>query len=143
MFRNLVSDVLGEDKVDHYIPEKSGQDPLMVVKALMGIIHDLSFIDETNSLNTAEILLKYSETADGRADRRTLIVNFANDVRRILEVGQSVLMDIGQKRTQTRNIIEEIRNIARHWACEDDLRGEAGVFTALDLLEDLSKIFSE
>ena len=79
--------------------------------------------------------------ADGRADRRTLIVNFSNDVRRVLEVGQSVLMDIGQKRMQARNIIEEIRNLTRQWTSEDDLIGETGVFMALELLETLEKEF--
>ncbi|MFX1285638.1 MAG: hypothetical protein ACFFB5_18505 [Promethearchaeota archaeon] len=141
MLRQLVADLLGEDKVDYYIPVESGKDPILVINSLKGIIRDLSFIDESNSLNTSEILLKYSETADSRADRRTLIVNYNKDIQRILEIGQSVLMDIGQKRMQTRNIIEEIRNLARQWTSEDDVRGESGVFMALDLLETLEKEF--
>ena len=141
MLRQLVSDLLGEEKVDQHIPKESGQDPILVIKALKEIIRDLSFIDESNSLNTAEILLKYSEKAGERADRRTLVVNFSNDIRRILEVGQSVMMDIGQKRMQTRNIIEEIRNVSRQWTSEDDLKGETGIFLALDLLETLEKEF--
>lgn len=141
MLRQLVSDLLGEEKVDQHIPKESGQDPILVIKALKEIIRDLSFIDESNSLNTAEILLKYSEKAGERADRRTLVVNFSNDIRRILEVGQSVMMDIGQKRMQTRNIIEEIRNVSRQWTSEDDLKGETGIFLALDLLETLKKEF--
>jgi hypothetical protein len=59
----------------------------------------------------------------------------------VLEIGQSVLMDIGQKRMQARNIIEETRNLARQWTSEDDLKGESGVFMALDLLDTLEKEF--
>ncbi len=141
MLRQLVSDLLGEEKVDQHIPKESGQDPILVIKALKEIIRDLSFIDESNSLNIAEILLRYSEKSGERADRRTLVVNFSNDIRRVLEMGQSVMMDIGQKRMQTRNIIEEIRNVSRQWTSEDDLKGETGIFLALDLLETLKKEF--
>lgn len=141
MLQQLVTDILGRKKVDQYIPKEVGQDPVRVIRGLKGIIRDLSCIDESNSLNTSEIMLNYSETADGKADRRTLIVNFNKDVQRVLEIGQSVLMDIGQKRMQTRNIIEEIRNLARQWTSEDDLKGESGVFMALDLLETLEKEF--
>lgn len=141
MLRQIVSNLLGGEKADQYIPSELGQDPVKVIVSLKGIIRDLSCIDESNTLNTSEIMLNYSETADGRADRRTLIVNFSNDIRRVLEVGQSVLMDIGQKRMQTRNIIEEIRNLSRQWTSEDDLLGKTGVFMALDLLETLEKEF--
>ena len=141
MLQQLVTNLLGREKTDQYIPKEVGQDPVRVIRGLKGIIRDLSCIDESNSLNTSEIMLNYSETADGKADRRTLIVNFNKDVQRVLEIGQSVLMDIGQKRMQTRNIIEEIRNLARQWTSEDDLKGESGVFMALDLLETLEKEF--
>ena len=141
MLQQLVTDLLGRDKVDRHMPKEVGQDPVRVIRGLKGIIRDLSCIDESNSMNTSEIMLNYSETADGKADRRTLIVNFNKDVQRVLEIGQSVLMDIGQKRMQTRNIIEEIRNLARQWTSEDDLKGESGVFMALDLLETLEKEF--
>ncbi len=141
MLQQLITDLLGREKVDQHIPREAGQDPVMVIKGLKGIIRDISCIDETNSLNTSEILLNYSETSDGRADRRALIVNFNKDIQRVLEIGQSVLMDIGQKRMQTRNFIEEIRNLARQWTSEDDIRGESGVFMALDLLETLEKEF--
>ena len=141
MLQQLVSDLLGSESVNQHIPEEVGQDPVRVIRGLKGIIRDLSCIDESNSMNTSEIMLNYSETADGKADRRTLIVNFNKDVQRVLEIGQSVLMDIGQKRMQTRNIIEEIRNLARQWTSEDDLKGESGVFMALDLLETLEKEF--
>ena len=141
MLKQLVSNLLGGDKANQYIPPELDQEPAKVIESLKGIIRDLSCIDESNTINTSEIMLNYSETADGRADRRTLIVNFSNDVRRVLEVGQSVLMDIGQKRMQTRNIIEEIRNLSRQWTSEADLVGETGVFMALDLLETLEKEF--
>ena len=141
MLQQLVTDLLGREKVDQYIPKEVGQEPVKVIRGLKGIIRDLSCIDESNSMNTSEIMLNYSETADGKADRRTLIVNFNKDVQRVLEIGQSVLMDIGQKRMQTRNIIEEIRNLARQWTSEEDLKGESGVFMALDLLETLEREF--
>ncbi|MFX1506326.1 MAG: hypothetical protein ACFFDC_09450 [Promethearchaeota archaeon] len=141
MLQQLVTDLLGKERVDQHIPKDVGQDPVKVIGGLKGIIRDLSCIDESNSINTSEIMLNYSENADGMADRRTLIVNFNKDVQRVLEIGQSVLMDIGQKRMQTRNIIEEIRNLARQWTSEDDLKGESGVFMALDLLETLEKEF--
>ncbi|MFW9906292.1 MAG: hypothetical protein ACFFFH_18370 [Candidatus Thorarchaeota archaeon] len=141
MLQQLVTDLLGREKSDQYIPKEIGQDPVMVIRGLKGIMRDLSCIDESNSMNTSEIMLNYSETADGKADRRTLIVNFNKDVQRVLEIGQSVLMDIGQKRMQARNIIEEIRNLARQWTSEDDLKGDSGVFMALDLLETLEKEF--
>lgn len=141
MLRQLVTDLLSEEKANQHLPREMSQDPSLVIRGLKGIIRDLSFIDDSNSLNTSEILLKYSETSGDRADRRTLIVNFNKDIQRVLEIGQSVLMDIGQKRMQTRNIIEEIRNLARQWTSEDDVRGESGVFMALDLLETLEKEF--
>ncbi|MFX0125304.1 MAG: hypothetical protein ACFFAE_16875 [Candidatus Hodarchaeota archaeon] len=141
MLQQLVTDLLGREKVNQHIPKEVGKDPIRVIRGLIGIIRDLSCIDESNSLNTSEIMLNYSETAEGKADRRTLIVNYNKDIQRVLEIGQSVLMDIGQKRMQTRNIIEEIRNIARQWTSEDDLKGELGVFMALDLLETLEKEF--
>ncbi|UCG02409.1 MAG: hypothetical protein JSW11_00145 [Candidatus Heimdallarchaeota archaeon] len=141
MLQQLVTDLLGREKADQHISKEVGKDPVMVIRGLKGIIRDVSCIDESNSLNTSEIMLNYSETAEGKADRRTLIVNFNKDIQRVLEIGQSVLMDIGQKRMQTRNIIEEIRNLARQWTSEDDLKGELGVFMALDLLETLEKEF--
>ena len=141
MLQQLVADLMGGEKVNQYIPKEVGKDPVMVIRGLKGIIRDLSCIDESNSMNTSEIMLNYSETADGKADRRTLIVNFNKDVQRVLEIGQSVLMDIGQKRMQARNIIEETRNLARQWTSEDDLKGESGVFMALDLLDTLEKEF--
>ncbi|MFX1516277.1 MAG: hypothetical protein ACFFC6_08210 [Promethearchaeota archaeon] len=141
MLQQLVTDLLGREKVDQHIPKEVGQEPVKVIRGLKGIIRDLSCIDESNSMNTSEIMLNYSETADGKADRRTLIVNFNKDVQRVLEIGQSVLMDIGLKRMQTRNIIEEIRNLARQWTSEEDLKGELGVFMALDLLETLEREF--
>jgi uncharacterized protein YoxC len=141
LLQQIVTDLLGREKVDQYIPKEVGKDPIRVIRGLKGVIRDLSCIDESNSLNTSEIMLNYSETADGKADRRTLIVNFNKDIQRVLEIGQSVLMDIGQKRMQTRNIIEEARNLARQWTSEDDLKGESGVFIALDLLETLEREF--
>jgi hypothetical protein len=140
MLRHTISELVGEEKIDQFVPEGSIEDPILVLKSLKSLIRELSFMDDSNIPSTSEILLKYSEISE-KSDRKSLFLAFNNDIRRIMEVGQAVLMEIGQKRTQTRRLLEEVRNLASKWTSEDDLTGDSGILAALELLNILEMEF--
>jgi predicted RNase H-like nuclease (RuvC/YqgF family) len=140
MLRQTVSQLVGEEKTNQFVPEDSIDDPIKVIRSLKSLIRELSFMDDSNIPSTSEILLKYSEISD-KSDRISLFLAYNNDIRRIIEVGQAVLMEIGQKRTQTRRILEEVKNLASKWTSEDDLTGDSGILAALELLKILEMEF--
>ncbi|MFX0185467.1 MAG: hypothetical protein ACFE95_20480 [Candidatus Hodarchaeota archaeon] len=140
MLRHTVSGLVGEEKVNQFVPEGSIEDPIIIINSLKSLIRELSFMDDSNIPSASEILLKYSEISD-KSDRKSLFLEFNNDIRRIIEVGQAVLMEIGQKRTQTRRLLEEVRSLASKWTNAEDLTGESGILAALELLNILEMEF--
>ncbi|MFX0172023.1 MAG: hypothetical protein ACFE9L_08890 [Candidatus Hodarchaeota archaeon] len=140
MLRQTVSQLIGEEKIDQFIPKGSIEDPIQVLRSLKSLIRELNFMDDSNIPSTSEILLKYSEISD-KSDRKSLFLAFNNDIRRIVEVDQAVLMEIGQKRTQIRRLLEEVKNLASKWTSEDDLTNDSGILTALELLKILEMEF--
>jgi hypothetical protein len=138
MFRGVITDFFGKNQVNQYVPEGNEKDPAIIVQAMKKIIRKLSFMEHSDNPDITEILFKYSEISE-KTDRRSLFLAFNSDVRRTCEAGLAVLMEIGQNKGRIRRIIEEVRKLAKQWIEEDDIKGESGILTALELLTILEK----
>ena len=104
----------------------------------------LSGMDDSRISNVSEILLGYADRMEGSgvSGRKELFVGFNTDIRRVCEIGQSVLMDIGQKRNFSRRICQEAKNLAGKWTSEELIKSESGVTAVLELFDTLELEFS-
>lgn len=139
-FNKLISTVIGFEEAKPIIANLDYTNPISIIDSLKEVIKALSFM-ESGIPTTAEILIKYAEKT-GKSDRVVLVLAYVNDVRKVLEMGQSVLMGLGTKRGQIRRLIEEARTVAGKWRNEDELFGDMGVQLLLSYLDMLKEDFS-
>ncbi len=144
MLREFVGELFGVDQIDSFVPDNINHNPISAVKTIKKIIMKLSGMDDSRISNISEILLRYADKMEdsGVSGRKELFVGFNTDVRRICEIGQSVLMDIGQKRNFSRRICQEAKNLAGKWTSEEILKSEIGVTAVLELFDILEQEFS-
>ncbi|MFX0087722.1 MAG: hypothetical protein ACFFAU_18875 [Candidatus Hodarchaeota archaeon] len=144
MLREFVGELFGIDQIDLFVLDDINQNPISAIKTIKKIIMKLSGMDEYRISNISEILLRYADKMEdsGVSGRKELFVGFNTDVRRICEIGQSVLMDIGQKRNLSRRICQEAKNLAGKWTSEEILKSEIGVIAVLELFDTLEEEFS-
>jgi hypothetical protein len=144
MLRELVNELFGSDMIDSLMPENIA-DPVPVVKSIKKLIMSLCGMDDSRIPNISDILLRYAEKMEGSgvSGRRELFIAFNTDVRRVCEIGQSVLMAIGQKRNFSRRICQEANNLAGKWTSEEIIQDTQGVKAVLELFDTLEQEFSE
>lgn len=142
VLKKFTSDTLGTESIKSIFPFEEAKDPIEVLKSVKKLIREVSSMDETDIPDISDILIRYSDRT-GTSDRRSLFINYTKDVRRALELGQSILMSIGIKRGQTRRMIEEAKTIVGKWAREEDILGDGGMKTVFEMLEVLENDFQE
>ena len=144
MLRELVSELFGSGMIDSLMPQDIAN-PILVIESIKKIIMNLCGMDDTRDPNISDILLRYADKLEGMgvSGRKELFVAFNTDVRRICEIGQSVLMAIGQKRNYSRRICQEANKLAGKWTSEELLKNEQGVASVLELFDTLQQEFQE
>lgn len=141
-FRRVIAELFGHNRMDDFLPEVKVKEPLAVINGLKMAFRELSFLDAAGSPDTAEILLKYYKISEKR-DRKSLFSAYSKDIRLVLEVGQALLLEIGQRRIQVTQILTEIRNNTRNWNNETDIKSNIGISAAVELLESLKTNFGD
>lgn len=142
VFKQLVTELVDKEYTDSHITDEVLKNQVSTVKAIKSIIMKLAGMDSSRIPDITEILLRYADHPgdQGQAsDRRNLFLAFNTDVRRICEIGQAVLMDIGVKRNFTRRICQEAHTVAGKWDSEAMITSDTGVKAILELFDTLEQ----
>ncbi len=142
VFKQLTTELVDKGYADSLITDEVLKDQVGTVRAIKTIIMKLAGMDSSRIPDITEILLRYADHPgdQGQAsDRRNLFLAFNTDIRRVCEIGQAVLMDIGVKRNFTRRICQEAHTVAGKWDSEAMITSDTGVKAVLDLFDTLEQ----
>ncbi|NHJ02494.1 MAG: hypothetical protein EAX86_10190 [Candidatus Heimdallarchaeota archaeon] len=142
VFKQLVTELVDKEYASSLLTDETITNQVLTVRAIKQIIMKIAGMDAARIPDITEILLRHASSSGDQlqaSDRKGLLLAFNTDVRRICEIGQAVLMDIGVKRNFTRRICQEAHTVAGKWDSEEIIKGDAGVGAVLDLFDTLEQ----